>query len=114
MTSRDDKHHEDAGAEARRADLARIAAEQADAVWAPQGEQTKPSLRGLGLFSGDIGPKGDISGRLRALSVEARRSRDTVPRGTVAPGTGRYIFATVALIALGGLGLLALLGWALA
>lgn len=62
------------------------------------------------VFSGDIGPKGDIVAGFRRR--RAGRQTELVPRGTVVDGGGRLIFLTVALIVGVAVAIIILLMWA--
>lgn len=97
-------------AAARRDDLARMAAEQADAVWSDDAPARRP-VRAISWMSGDIGPKSDIAAGLRGLSVDARRHGGEVPYGTVAPGAGRYLLGAMLLLVALIAALLALMWW---
>lgn len=100
-----------------RADLERVAAASADAVWAPGDEGATPGTRrnipGLGLVSGDIGPKGQVAHRLREVAREEALHGGRIPYGTSVPGTGRYVIAALLAIVAVAVAILALLAWAL-
>ena len=108
-----DAERRDAGS--RRGDLARQARQAEDATFA--GEEADGAgggldrIPGAGLVTGDLGPKGRIASRHRSLSRRASLDREEVPPGTTTPGTGRYLLATMLLLALGALGLALLIGW---
>lgn len=98
------------GDRARREDLAAIAREQEAAAWG-----TDPGTRsggvGVGLLMGELGPKGTVGAQLRSVTRAQRQAGREVPFGTSVPGSGRYLFAFVGLVALAGLGVVVLLGW---
>lgn len=88
-----------------------MAREQADAVWSDAREAPKHGLGAVGMAMGEFGPKAEVTGRLRELSLRDRRQRSEVPRGTTVPGTGRYVLGAMALIVLVLLALIVLLLW---
>lgn len=62
-------------------------------------------------LSMDVGPKRQVEGQLRAMSVDSHVSGREIPRGTSIEGGGRYIFAAMALFIVGAVALLALIYW---
>lgn len=96
-------------AAARAGDLARHAAAATDATF----DDDEATSRRIvpGVVSGEVGPKGRISARMRDLSRTANAEYGEVPRGTTSDGGGRYLLATMLALALGALALAALIGW---
>ncbi|MBC7643710.1 MAG: hypothetical protein H7123_01195 [Thermoleophilia bacterium] len=96
-----------------RDDLARVAAAQRDAVWGTPDVEPGGTRKGLPLvarvFTGEIGPKGEISGELRKLRLGRRR--EEIPHGTVISGGGFLIFLAMLTIVAVALALLAVLYW---
>lgn len=95
-------------AAARAEELEEHAGAAADATW---GDSLTGRARVPGMLSGDVGPKGKVSAQLRELSRTEGSSYGEVPRGTVAPGGGRYILLMLFVIAFVLLGFVVLLGW---
>ena len=79
-----------------------------DATW---GDSLTGRARVPGVLSGDVGAKGKVAAQLRDLSRTERSSYGEVPRGTVAPGGGRYILLLMFIVAFVLLGFVVLLGW---
>lgn len=79
-----------------------------DAVW-DSGSAATPVIGGV--LSGDIGHKGVVSARLRALSLEQRRAHGMVSRGSSIRGGGLLIALTAGTIILLASAALLLIVW---
>jgi len=101
------------GDSTQRNDLAKVAAAQRDAVWGTPNEQRPGKRKGLPfvarVFTGEIGPKGEINSELRKLRLGHRNEH--IPRGTVISGGGFLIFLALLVIVAIAVGLLVLLYW---
>ena len=103
--------HEPEDQQSRRADVARLAREHADATWGDEASNSTPRLPGV--LSGDLGPKGRVSARMRDLHRSERRRYGDVPRGTFGPGGVRYVLAPLLAFAALVLAVVILVGWLL-
>jgi hypothetical protein len=103
-----------------RSQMQRIAREHQNAIWgaqqsdssgSPSATERRTGIPGLGLLAGDIGPKSEIGGQLRNLSLEQRRTRGRVAGGSPIPGAGLLMAATFGTIICAAGAALALIAW---
>lgn len=88
-----------------RADV-RAEADRSEAVLHGRSDRESPASLSL-----DVGPKREVEGQMRKMSVDSRVTGHEIPRGTSIEGGGRYILAAMAIFVVGAVALLALIFW---
>lgn len=85
-----------------------MAREHAEATW---GDGRRRRSIVPGILSGDLGPKGRISSRLRSVSRAQHAGRDEVPRGTTSPGGALLVLLPMLAVAATLLAIVGLVIW---